>query len=157
MKDEKYNGFKNYLNNHLDAFPSEYELDELIGYAIKTDAWESNEGYRKDRIEHCEREKAFHDQWLKENIPHSWINNGHGILQDLFIERDGFLESRRIVEHITNRDRYIVATIIQWLGTNCGMCFLGEALERFGARIVYDKKLNNEQNVQGSDNNNRCS
>lgn len=47
---------------------------------------------------------------------------------------------RKVIQEINNRDRMIVATVIQWLGSNCGMCFLGEALERFGARIVYDKK-----------------
>jgi len=40
---------------------------------------------------------------------------------------------------ITSRDRLIVATVIQWLGSNCGMSFLHEALKRFNATVVYNK------------------
>ncbi|WP_164740353.1 hypothetical protein, partial [Xanthomonas euvesicatoria] len=71
--------------------------------------------------------------------PVSGVNYGHGILQDLFIEGGHNMFGRKVIEEISNRDRMIVATVIQWLGSNCGMCFLGEALRRFGAKIVETK------------------
>ncbi len=96
-------------------------------------------GINPSRLKHNEREQAFHDQWQQENAPVAGINNGHGILQDLFINRGESFASRRVVEEINNRDRMIVATVIQWLGSNCGMCFLNEALARFNSHIVEKK------------------
>ena len=40
---------------------------------------------------------------------------------------------------ITLRDRFVIATIIQWLGSNCGMCFLKESLGKAGYEIVKKK------------------
>ena len=37
-----------------------------------------------------------------------------------------------LVEKITKRDRMIVATVIQWLGTNIGRCFLETAFRKAG-------------------------
>jgi hypothetical protein len=37
---------------------------------------------------------------------------------------------------ITNRDRFVAATVIQWLGSNCGMAFMKEALGKCGFEIV---------------------
>ena len=37
---------------------------------------------------------------------------------------------------ITDRDRLVSATVVQWLGTNCGLCFLRETLEEAGYKIV---------------------
>lgn len=95
-------------------------------------------------MEHNEAEQAFHDQWKKENIPMYGFNHGHGTLQDLFFESNPNILSpvstgKRILD-INSRDRKIVATVIQWLGSNCGMCFLGEALDRFGHKIVKKEK-----------------
>ena len=36
----------------------------------------------------------------------------------------------------TERDRIVAATVVQWLGSNCGMSFLREALRRCGYRVV---------------------
>jgi hypothetical protein len=38
------------------------------------------------------------------------------------------------------RDRILAATIIQWLGTPCGFCFLEESRARCGYRVVEKKK-----------------
>lgn len=133
---EKYNTLKSYLNG-LEMYPSEDELDEIIGRAVQQDGYEANKGYKHERVKDNPREMAFYEQWLKENEPRRYINNGQGILQDLFIERDGFMgHVRRYEVEINNRDRYIVATIIQWLGSNVGMGFLHSALARFNAHIV---------------------
>lgn len=123
-----------------DAFEQEDWIDDedLLGMMKAVLDYRDNVGYQFKRIEENEREKAFFEEWLHENEPRPGVNNGNGILQDLFIERvDPY--SRKWVEHIQPRDRMIVATVIQWLGSNVGMSFLHAALKRFGAHIVYDK------------------
>lgn len=134
-KEEDFSRLKDFLNG-LDFFPDENEIEDIISLAIKQDGFEANRGYKFERTKYNQREKAFYLEWLKENKPAQGINFGQGILQDLFIEQStDFPLTRKYVEIITNRDRYIAATVIQWLGTNCGMSFLSEALKRFGARI----------------------
>jgi hypothetical protein len=134
------------LRSNLDYTANRYSegecnLDDVLLAARKIEEYERNEGYNLSRLAHNPREKAFHDQWLKENEPRGYINNGHGLLQDLFIEGGlSPISPRKVLEEINPRDRTIVATVIQWLGSNCGMCFLGEALSRFGATITYKNK-----------------
>lgn len=84
------------------------------------------------------REVGFAQEWDKENDSDQSIcrNYGCGILQDLFIEAKGMFWGRRMTHRISNRERMIVATVIQWLGSNCGMCFLEQALKRSGYKIV---------------------
>ena len=135
----KYNALKNYLNNELEVYVSESELEDLIALAVKQDSYENNKGYKFERIEHNPIEKAFYEQWLKENEPTQGINFGQGILQDLFIEIGEHMFERKWVTEINNRDRWIVATVIQWLGTNCGMSFLHEALKKVSYRIIKEK------------------
>jgi hypothetical protein len=126
------------INSYVDG---DCDLETVMNAADKVACYKANVGISARRLEHNEREKAFYEQWLQENAPVAGVNSGHGILQDLFIDSgDVFGFKRKVIEEINNRDRMIVATVIQWLGSNCGMCFLGEALEKFGARIVYDKK-----------------
>jgi len=144
MKENRleYTRLKDYLEHSLECFPSEEELKDIVDLAVKQYDFESNKGYRFERTETNERELAFYQQWLIENYPQPGLGHGQGILQDLFIERepgDFFLPGNKWVEIINDRDRRIVATIIQWLGTNVGMSFLNEALERFGAYIAYKK------------------
>lgn len=140
MSEEKYNALKSYLNNKLESFPDDSEIDDIINIAIKQDAWESNKGISFDRVEHNIREKAFYDQWMKDNEPKLYLNYGHGVLQDLFIKSKSlFGFDREWLLEINNRDRLIAATVIQWLGSNCGMCFLSEALKRFNAGILEGK------------------
>lgn len=40
------------------------------------------------------------------------------------------------LKKVTWRDRLVAATIIQWLGSNCGICFLRTALQSCGYDIV---------------------
>lgn len=86
-----------------------------------------------DRVRYNEIEAAFSDAWEKQNIPCSGINFGSGILQDLFCERDKCWVKR--IHEVTPSERFVSATVVQWLGTNCGMSFLTEALRKCGYRI----------------------
>jgi hypothetical protein len=65
-------------------------------------------------------EVAFAEEWERENVPQPGLNQGHGVLQNLMCEPN----SHVLRETITQRDASIVATAIQWLGTNVGRAFL---------------------------------
>ena len=41
---------------------------------------------------------------------------------------------------MTVRDRFVVATVIQWLGSNIGMCFLRDVMKDSGLEIVNAEK-----------------
>lgn len=43
--------------------------------------------------------------------------------------------SRKPIGDLTDRDEAIAATVIQWLGSNIGMCFLAETLKDLGYEL----------------------
>lgn len=137
----KLQAFEDSLRSAINSYTEgECELEDVLDAADKVVCYKANVGINAARLPHNEREQAFHDQWQQANAPVSGVNNGHGILQDLFIERGNPMAfSRSVREEMSNRDRMIAATVIQWLGSNCGMCFLNEALGRFGAKITETK------------------
>jgi hypothetical protein len=105
-------------------------------------------------------EKVFMEAWDKENRPRPGVNDGLPIAQglmnvpseaalnfegeqrddtrrpDLFTSNYGGWGERVCVYKLTPRENQILATVIQWLGTNCGFGFLSECLERSGYHIV---------------------
>jgi len=85
------------------------------------------------RTKHNPREKAFADAWEEENRPITGVNHGHGILQDLFF--DGHGVGAAVHLWVTPREAMIVAEIVQWFGSNCGMNFLDKALGHCGYEI----------------------
>lgn len=98
-----------------------------------------DKGFRWERTnwKGGEPEKIFYQQWKKENIPFPWLNQGQGILQNLFaISPQKWYHGYGWKLIINKRDRYIVATVIQWLGTAVGWCWLEETLRKCGYRIV---------------------
>ena len=107
-------------------------------------------GYQHDRIKFDNlssvREKVFADTWEDECKIRPGINSGFGLLQDLFEKSHGF-------EHvITQKEAWIVATVIQWLGSNIGMCFLGEVFKKMGyyqPSRIEDKPCTFEEVVNG--------
>lgn len=96
-----------------------------------------------ERTIHNPTEKAFADKWQEENEARPSINYGHGILQDLFMKGGHF--NAKCVHEVTPSERYVAATAIQWLGSNCGMSFLECVLNRAGYKIV---KQDKPQNVE---------
>lgn len=140
--------FRQYLHSieGNDISLTDLEIEELITKAELCNSFYYNIGFEVERTkhEHSQREKAFHEQWLHENFPQGGVNFGRGILQDLFMKhRDNKIQNLGFQEEsirITKRERRIVATVIQWLGTNVGWCFLGEALGRCGYQVVSQKE-----------------
>lgn len=93
-----------------------------------------------------EREAAFARCWMRWNHPRlrAGTNYGLGVLVDL-VGVDcrnahspglGGGYKRGPCWPVRRRDCQVAATVVQWLGTNIGMCFLEEALQRAGFRLV---------------------
>lgn len=95
-------------------------------------------------------EREFANAWVKQCKPSPGYNRGEGILADLMwidaetdesgnkIPRDevgcrGFRSREKRWTTITPRDSTIVATVIQWLGTNCGQSFLDDVFRKAGS------------------------
>lgn len=106
------------------------------------------EDIRKTRIRHVGRfpnranctgaegwvnkERIFADHWRKqnENVT-SFLNGGYGVLDHLLCADD----RGRILSDITQEQATSAATVIQWLGTNCGWCFLEECITQCGYKL----------------------
>lgn len=78
-------------------------------------------GQRRLNIHNME-EVIFADEWKMFN--HQW--RGSNVLASLLNEE----EDRFNISRITQRDAFVAATIVQWLGTNVGSGFLQKCLER---------------------------
>jgi hypothetical protein len=87
-------------------------------------------GYRPERtiFDSGDLERAFAFAWLEK---HRIFGSDH--LQSLLSSGDPFGETV-----VTQRDASVAATIIQWLGTNCGWGFLCQVLRKHGQYEVVD-------------------
>lgn len=92
------------------------------------------EGHKKD----VNRELVFYRMWRDENKKKPGINYGQGVLQDLFYkpERTFSMFHNAPIHIISPVERFVVATVIQWLGTNCGWSFLMRVVDKCGYKIV---------------------
>lgn len=63
-------------------------------------------------------ELVLSNLWKEENVAHPAINHGLGVLEGILQEHE------KPFDAISQRDAYIAATVVQWLGTNCGRGFL---------------------------------
>lgn len=88
-------------------------------------------------------EKALIDFLNEEDIPKSW-NQGQGLLQNLFFG------PRQEYHKLTKDEKMVAATIIQWLGTNCGRWFLRDAFEKAGWKITFESPEDIEANKRKS-------
>jgi len=98
------------------------------------------------RNEYSPYELAFSELWVKENIRRPAINGGAGVLELLISppsERSkGFLFE--MPADVSQRDANVAATIVQWLGTNCGQAFIYQA-ERLAAQYAKESDKNKIQ------------
>ena len=84
-----------------------------------------NQPQRKD----CSySERIFADEWEELNKRIVGTNGGYGALELLLHTKDicmlQGLTADTIIDEINQRDAFVAATIIQWLGTKCGVVFL---------------------------------
>lgn len=77
------------------------------------------------------REKAFADAWEEENKPHRhhFFSLPVSRLEALMVRDDKYVP-------ISQETATAVATIIQWLASGVGWCFLETMLKKAGYRIV---------------------
>jgi hypothetical protein len=102
-----------------DDLEREYDEAEEDAVAIQ------HVGYRAERVMWPSRdlERAFAFRWLERNASD---------LTNLSLLLDGAEDEWRPV---TQRDARVAATVIQWLGTNCGFNFLLETLRQTGYEV----------------------
>jgi hypothetical protein len=80
-------------------------------------------------------ERIYAERWRKENERRPAINSGFTALEWILCPSD-----QRVPERATLRDAVVAASIIQWLGTNVGHCFVMEAEKRIEeARVRHSK------------------
>jgi hypothetical protein len=92
----------------------------------------SHVGHDSHRRSTSVAEDVFAEMWEKKNERKGGINFGLGYLELLLNDPPssmGIVEDRkkpRPWRDISQRDAMVAATVIQWLGTNCGGAFLDE-------------------------------
>lgn len=75
-------------------------------------------GYLYERTEHDPLEKALADHWEMLDLG----NGQHGL-------------TNIVGRKVTKPERYVAASVVQWLGTNCGFSFLAGAFAKCGYAI----------------------
>lgn len=108
---------------------------EYCGDGIRRVAPDNNSWWQarlKHGPEFSSREIAFAEYWLKENNEdlRYAINSGCGLAQDLMLSTYQHEKPEGFEPWLSNRERKILATFVQWLGTNCGQGFLHEVGRR---------------------------
>lgn len=79
-----------------------------------------NKGISQHRFKQNPKERIFAELWDE-------INNrtGYGILEYMLAQK-----INKPQDEVTDRDRIVAATVIQWLGSPVGQAFLSEANEK---------------------------
>jgi hypothetical protein len=98
-------------------------------------------GIHASRCEHPSSalEKAFAEQWRNENktfgVLDALMRAADTVDQNVFSPL-GDSRPYQFADGVTQRDATVAASIIQWLGSNVGRCFLEEALKRAGYQLI---------------------
>lgn len=101
-----------------------------------------NRGFMYERTQWNDLEAAFARRWEQENEDRPGVSGG--MLQMLFMKPSRNNLLFELPERmITPTDRYVVATVVQWLGSNVGLSFLNECLRECGMTIVTIKDRKN--------------
>lgn len=78
------------------------------------------EGLHPNRMKN-QAERIYVERFRKQCERKPCLNGGFGTLE-LLLQPEG----SKHVPAVTQRDAHVATTIIQWLGTNCGRCFIQE-------------------------------
>lgn len=115
------------------------QIDNEEELAIASDAIET---FRRTQVRHIgkyvkcmdfpchssDRERAFADEWERQNQQVAGLNNGRGLLELLLCVNG----DDRVTRNLTPEEATNAATVIQWLGTHCGFDFLNTCVGKFG-------------------------
>ena len=93
-----------------------------------------NKGLNQYRFKENPLEKAFAKQWEKENVEGRILDyllakdlnypKGKGRILDYLLAKDLNYPKGKV----TDRDREVAATVIQWLGSPCGQSFVEDVI-----------------------------
>lgn len=86
-----------------------------------------NRGNLHGRTDWDPLERKLAEHWENKCVRRPGINNGHDTIESIL------LGDR--IKKVTARDRYVAASVVQWMGTNCGMSFLEMALRSAGVLV----------------------
>lgn len=109
-----------------------------------------HKGNRPDRAADLMPERVFAEEWKKENERQSAINFGY-IALELILNCKPLTQGppnwQPPIDQITQRDATVAASVIQWLGTNCGEAFLFRCehritRERKREQIAFNQRYN---------------
>jgi len=89
-------------------------------------------GHNHQRLSREPLEKIFADEWRELN---SGIARGQGPLAYMLAENRNYPR-----DEVTDRDAMVAATVIQWLGSNVGQCFLSGVMEKYREKNDEQKK-----------------
>lgn len=97
----------------------------------------NHEGLYRRRISDSPREKAIAEQWEKENADGvsfgaHWGGQRVPLIVALLMGDEGSPD-------VTQRDATVAATVLQWLGSNVGFCFLQDAFRKAGYDVRYTR------------------
>lgn len=81
-----------------------------------------HKGHNYQRLYRERLEKIFADEWRELN---SGTGRGHGPLAYMLAE-----DRNKPRNEVTDRDAMVAATVIQWLGSNVGQCFLNTVMSK---------------------------
>ena len=85
-----------------------------------------NKGLHQYRFKDNPMEKRFANAWEKQNVSHMDKKlDGKGTL-DYLLAKD----SNRPIGEVTDRDRVVAATVVQWLGSPVGRSFVEQVLSK---------------------------
>jgi hypothetical protein len=80
-------------------------------------------------------ERIYAERWKKENERQPAINSGFTALEHILLP-----DGQRVPERVTQRDAVVAASVIQWLGTSCGHCFVLQCEKEVeAARVLHSK------------------
>ncbi len=100
-----------------------------------------HEGARPERQKHNVWEHSYAKKWKEENHRKPGLNGGYGTLESLLSDKNNQWQ-------LTQRDAYVAATLIQFLGTNGGSCLLWE-VERNATKLDNEKKIKEKEKFFG--------
>lgn len=94
-------------------------------------------------------EAIYLRRWVEEQVRHKNYNGGYGLLEMILSPTRGPKDRWNVgtpeyMPPVSQRDAEVAATVIQWLGTNCGRCFMDAAEKEIGDARKDSKQLEYE-------------
>ena len=113
----------------------EYSIRAAGGIGREKKCWElrpENEGACAERTQFDSMERSFLDHWQEANEARQGYNGNRTALECALTEQNPAMPQIRVP---TRRDKYVAASVVQWLGTPVGFSLLRAALNDCGYTV----------------------